>query len=97
MTKKQRLILYATILFLLVWGIDLMVSLRDGIPITLRSTFTPFHFSQLIYSSITMGLIYQVGKRFFARKQYVSFCIGLFLLIPVFTLLRYSIEEVIYP
>ncbi|MCG2613698.1 histidine kinase [Terrimonas sp. NA20] len=97
MTKKQRLILYAFILVVLIWGLDLTVSLRDGDPITVRSVFSPFHFSQLIYSAITLALMHWIGTRFFAKKKYVLFCVASLLMIFVFTLLRYTIEEVIYP
>ncbi len=97
MTKKQRFILYVSILVILIWGLDLTVSLRDGRPVTLRSAFSPFHFSQLIYSSITFMLVHLIGTRLFVKKKYWQFFIAAILLIFVFALLRYSIEEIAFP
>lgn len=97
MTRKQRFILYASILFMLVWGLDLIVSIRDGRPVTFRTTFTPFHFSQLAYSAITMALLHRAGQRFFATKRYLQFGLSMLVLIFVFTLSRYLIEELIFP
>ncbi|MET0463677.1 MAG: histidine kinase [Chitinophagaceae bacterium] len=97
MTKKQRIILYACILIVLIWGLDATVSLRDGQPITLRSVFSPFHFSQLIYSTITLALMHWIGMRLFVKKRYLLFFIASVLMIFVFALLRYTIEEIVYP
>jgi hypothetical protein len=97
MTRKQRIILYAFILIVLIWGLDLTVSLRDGDPITMRSVFSPFHFSQLIYSAITLAMMHWIGTGLFVKKRYLLFCIASLLMIFVFTLLRYTIEEIIYP
>jgi two-component system, LytTR family, sensor kinase len=97
MTRKQRLIVYAVILFILVWGLDLIVAIRDGLPITLRNTFSPFHFSQLIYSAITMTVLYWCGRFFFSTRKYILFCLSIIPVILVFTLTRYTIEELIYP
>lgn len=97
MTRKQRVILYAAILILLIWGLDLIVSIRDGYLITLKTTFSPFHFSQLIYSSLTLFLMYQVCNRFFVRRKYLLFGLSILGLVVVFSLCRYLIEQVVFP
>ncbi|PZR28071.1 MAG: histidine kinase [Citrobacter freundii] len=97
MTRRQRIIVYAVILLILVWGLDFIVDLRDGQPITWRKSFSPFHFSQLIYSSVTMGLLYLCGKYYFSTRKYLQFWLSIIPLILVFTLTRYCIEEIIYP
>lgn len=97
MTKKQRLILYISVLIILVWGLDLIASVRDGEPVTLRSAFSPFHFSQLIYSAITFLLVHLIGTRLFVRKKYWQFFVAAVLLIFLFALMRYLIEEISFP
>ena len=97
MTRKQRIIVYAVILVILVWGLDFIVNLRDGEPITLRNAFSPFHFSQLIYSAVTMALLYWFGRYFFSKRKYLLFCLSIIPLVLVFTLTRYCIEEILYP
>jgi len=97
MTRKQRIIVYTVILLILVWGLDFIVNLRDGEQITWEKTFSPFHFSQLIYSAVTMTLLYWCGRLFFSKRKYLLFCLSIIPLVLVFTLTRYCIEEIIYP
>jgi two-component system, LytTR family, sensor kinase len=93
MSRKQLCFIYGFLCFFLIWGWDLINSLKYNRNIQWNSIIGPFHFAQLIYILTTLLATRYIFKRYYPVKKYFSLVIALLLLIGVFILLRYCLEQ----
>ncbi|RYY93654.1 MAG: histidine kinase [Chitinophagaceae bacterium] len=97
MTRKQLTWTYALLLFLMVWGLDLVATIKYSRPLRLIDVFGVFSLSQLAYGLGTLLATRFVFRRFFNSGRYGAWVLALLLLVPAFVLFRYGIEERLYP
>ncbi|RYG54287.1 MAG: histidine kinase [Chitinophagaceae bacterium] len=97
MTRRQQLLLYSLTLFLMIWGLDLINALKLNQPVGLREFFNVFYFSHLVYAGATLVLMHFICSRLFLTKKYWLFALSIIGVIAFFILLRYSIEEMLFP
>ena len=97
MTKRQRIVIYSITLFIMIWGLDLIDALKFNKPVDLQNVFSIFQLSHLIYAGSTLLLMSYISRRFFLKKNYIKFVCAIAALILFFILIRYSIEQKLYP
>lgn len=97
MSRKQLWIIYGILCFLLIWGWDLIDTLKFNGNINWEKTIGPFHVTQLIYVLITLLLTRYFLKKYYPVKKYFRVFCSLILLIFIFIILRYMLEEKIFP
>ena len=97
MSKKQLWFAYAIVCFLTIWGLDAVNAFKVKGGIRLHDIFSALQLSQLMYVLVTFWLTRVIFKRFFPTRKFLYLFLSLLLLIFVFSLLRYTIEEVVYP
>ncbi len=97
MTKRQRILVYSITLFIMIWGLDIINALKLNEALRFWKLFNPLYFSQLIYAGATLLLTHIVCSRLFLLKKYWKFGFSIVCLLIFFILLRYCIEEVLYP
>lgn len=97
MTRSQRYISYAAVIFLMVWGLDLINAIKFNLPITWEDVFSPLRFSQTAYCLGTFILCRALFRRIIPRRRYLLILPAILLLILFFTIFRYMLEEVLYP
>ena len=97
MTRKQLALVYGIILFLMVWGVDLLYLLRVRKPIDWSQAFSVFTATQLIYISITFMLTRKLFQAYFSTRRYILLVSGIMALFASFITLRYLLEEVMSP
>ena len=97
MTKKQLVVVYAVVVFMMVWGIDLINLLKFGRSFSWQSAFSVFTASQLIYITATLLLTRWVFGRFNLSRKYGWLLGGVAGLVLCFMLLRFLLEEVLSP
>jgi len=95
MTKKQLAAVYAILIFMMVWGLDLIAIIKLKRPITLHDVLNVFTVSQLIYITTTLLLTRVLFKRYFLAKRYVTLAVSVTGLMFLFILLRYTLEEIL--
>ncbi|RYD83714.1 MAG: histidine kinase [Sphingobacteriales bacterium] len=97
MTRKQLWFAYAIVCFFTIWGWDLINSLKFKGAVTMHQVINPFHASQLIYTLATFWFTRIIFKKFYPAKKYVLLILSLLGLMIVFSLIRYTLEEALYP
>ncbi|RYZ31127.1 MAG: histidine kinase [Chitinophagaceae bacterium] len=97
MTKKQLAAVYGILIFMMVWGFDLLATLKYNEPITLTNAFSVFKITQIIYSLSTLLLTRFIFKKFFLSKQYWLLLASLFGVLVFFIAQRYFMEEMLLP
>jgi two-component system, LytTR family, sensor kinase len=95
MTRKQLVVVYAIVIFMMVWGLDLIAIIKVKRPIALRDVLNVFTVSQIIYITTTLLLTRFFFKKYFLAKRYDLLAISGIGLMLFFILLRYTLEEVI--
>ncbi|HEX8314160.1 MAG TPA: sensor histidine kinase [Flavisolibacter sp.] len=95
MTRKQLVVVYAIVIFMMVWGLDLIAIIKLNRPITLPGVLSVFTVSQIIYVTTTLLLTRFLFKKYFLAKRYASLTASVIGLMLFFILLRYTLEEVI--
>lgn len=95
MNRKQRLLVYALTIFMLVWGFDLISILKNGHPADWDEAFNIFNICQIIYVTSTLLLTRWVGNRFFTSRRYSAFWVGMLAVVVLFACQRYLLEQVI--
>jgi sensor histidine kinase YesM len=93
MSRNQRIISYIVVLFMMIWGLDLINAVKYNQPITWKQALSPFHISQVIYALITFLLCRQVWKKILPQRRYGWILPGVLGLILAFVLTRYMLEE----
>jgi two-component system LytT family sensor kinase len=93
MVKKQTLLLYGIILFMDLFGLEMMASPNWSF----QSLFDIFTISTLLYSVLTMELTRRVFLLFYKPGKVWYLAIGLLGLFVFFVGIRYLIEELLYP
>lgn len=81
----------------MIWGPDIINTVKLNRAIHLKEAFNIFNISQLIYAGITMALMHYICSRYFLSKKHLRFALAIAGLIILCVLLRYSIEEKLYP
>ncbi|MCR6721778.1 MAG: histidine kinase [Chitinophagaceae bacterium] len=97
MTRTQRYLSYAVVIFMMVWGLDLINAVKFNQPITPGNSFSPLHFSQIIYSLGTFLLCRELFRRIIPQRKYIWILPAVIILILFFTITRYILEEVLSP
>ncbi len=97
MNKKQLWILYAVIIFMMVWGFDLLNAVKFNNKINWSRVFTVFAVTQTFFVLTTMLLTRLVFSRYYTRKQYGKLSLAVAGLMVYFILVRYLTEEIIMP
>ncbi|MCB0661975.1 MAG: sensor histidine kinase [Saprospiraceae bacterium] len=93
MIKKQTLLLYGIILFMDLFGLELMAS-----PFWLPGNmFSIFKISNLIYALITMELTRRAFEKFYPSNKILQLVGSLVAVLAFFIMFRYLLEEAIFP
>jgi hypothetical protein len=95
MTRKQLVVVYAIVIFMMVWGLDLIAIIKLNRPITLPGVLSVFTVSQIIYVTTTLLLTRFLFRKYFLAKRYALLTASVIGLMLFFILLRYTLEEVI--
>ncbi len=94
MTKKQLVAVYAVVVFMMVWGFDLINALKFNEPITVSRAFRVFAITQMIYSLTTLVLTRAVFRKYFPSRRYWHLLVSLAGVLVLFIGWRYLLEEV---
>lgn len=97
MSRRQQIAIYSVIIFMMVWGFDLINAIKFSYAITLKDVFNPFNFSQVAYATTTLFLTGEVLKRYYLPGKYIRLAAALPLVVFFFIGLRFLLEQVIYP
>lgn len=97
MKRRHFILVCAAIILMMVWGFDIIAAIKYEKKITSKSLFSIFDISQIIYGTVTLIVTRIVFKKFYLQKRYISLALSILALIIFFVLLRYSLEEVLFP
>jgi two-component system, LytTR family, sensor kinase len=97
MTRRQSVLVYIFIIFMMVWGLDLINAAKHKTPVSVADIFNPLNLSQVIYGSLTMLCTNLLAKKYFLTRRYLLFAVAITASIALFIALRYTIEEILYP
>ncbi|HEY0042871.1 MAG TPA: histidine kinase [Flavisolibacter sp.] len=97
MTKKQLAAIYAVVIFMMVWGLDLIAIFKFKRAVSIHDFVTVFTVSQIIYVTATLVLTRVLFRKYFLTKRYTMLAAGIVGLIAFFILLRYALEEMAAP
>jgi two-component system, LytTR family, sensor kinase len=97
MTRKQLLIAYAAIIFMMVFGFDLINAIKFREPVHVSDVFTLLNLSQIIYAGVTLLLTRWVFQKYYVSKKYLALAVGIVGLLVFFIVFRYTLEEILYP
>ncbi|RYY60629.1 MAG: hypothetical protein EOO12_15100, partial [Chitinophagaceae bacterium] len=95
MTRKQRILAYGSVLFVLLWGIELINMLKFGQRPTWTDLFGLFTLSAAAYILGTLLATRWVLRR--TQERRALLLAGIPALIIAFILLRYGLEERLFP
>ena len=93
MSRNQRIISYTVVLFMMIWGLDLINVVKYNQSISLQQLISPFNISQIIYALVTFLLCRLVWKKILPGRRYGWILPGVLFLILAFVLTRYLLEE----
>jgi len=85
------------IMFMMVWGLDMISIVKFHRDFSADRLLNPFHFSQLIYGTITLVFTLLVFRRLFRPRKYLWLVPGIAALLAGFILFRYLLEQWLYP
>ena len=97
MTRKQLAVVYGVILFMLVWGLDLLYLLRMKQAIDWSKAVRVLTITQLVYATATLLLTRSLFRKYFSSRQLAKLVLGIVALFIGFIALRYLLEEVLAP
>jgi two-component system LytT family sensor kinase len=97
MTRRQSVLVYSFIIFMMVWGLDLINAVKYKTPVSVTDISNPLYISQIIYGSLTMLFTNFIAKNYFLTRRYLLFALAIIASIGIFIALRYAIEEILYP
>ncbi|RYZ17309.1 MAG: hypothetical protein EOO16_24410, partial [Chitinophagaceae bacterium] len=95
MTRQQRILAYGSMLFLLLWGIDLLNMLKFGTRPKWLDLFNLFTLSGALYILGTLLAARWLLRR--TQERRALLLAGIPALIIAFILLRYGLEELLFP
>ena len=93
MSRNQRIISYTVVLFMMIWGLDLINVVKYNQSISLQQLISPFNISQIIYALVTFLLCRLLWKKILPGRRYGWILPGVLFLILAFVLTRYLLEE----
>ncbi|MET0394447.1 MAG: hypothetical protein ABW019_14980, partial [Chitinophagaceae bacterium] len=64
MTRQQRIIVYSIVIFMMVWGLDLINVIKFRQSIDEAHVFHLLNFSQVLYALCTFLFVKAVSKRY---------------------------------
>lgn len=96
MAKRQLIIVYAVVIFMMVWGLDIINLIKVNRAISVDDIIQPFALSQIIYVTTTLLLTRWIFKKFYASNRYGMLAISLLSLAAFFIVIRYLLEEVLF-
>ena len=97
MTNTQRYIIYGAVVFVMVWGLDLINAIKFNLPVTWADIVSPWRFSQVAYCLAAFVLCRLLFRRIIPSRRYHLILPAIILLVALFILVRYSLEEMLYP
>ncbi len=97
MNKKQLWIIYGVLCFLLIWGWDLIDTLKFKGYVDWKQVLSPFNISQFLYMGGTFWLTRYLFKKYYPAKKYGKVLLSIVGLFLFFITLRYLLEQVIFP
>ena len=84
-------------MFMMVWGLDMISIVKFHRDFSADRLLNAFHFSQLIYGTITLVFTLLVFRRLFRPRKYLWLVPGIAALLAGFILTRYLLEQWLYP
>jgi sensor histidine kinase YesM len=96
MSRKQLMLIYSLTIFMMVIGLDLISASKYGIQ-SVRKTVSPFEVSQLVYTTIILLLTRKTFLKYYSQRSPVRLIITVLGLIAFYILLRYALEEMLFP
>lgn len=97
MTRQQRLIVYSIVIFMMVWGLDLINAIKYHQAIGDANIFHLLNVSQILYALCTFLFVRAVSNRYFLTGKYLRFAGSILLAILLFIIFRYTLEQVLSP
>lgn len=97
MTRKQLIVVYAVVIFMMVWGLDLIALVKLKQSVSLRRALSLFTISQLVYTTATLLLTRYFFQKYYLTKRYTLLATSIAGTVLFFILFRYTLEEVISP
>jgi two-component system LytT family sensor kinase len=97
MRRSQLIATYAILIFIMVWGFDLINAVKYNTPVTTRGLFSLYNFSQITYALATLLLTRWVFRRLYLTKKYALLAISVIGLFVFFIAFRYTLEEIVNP
>ncbi len=97
MSRTHLWLIIGGIMFMMVWGLDIIALVKYNRAISTDFIFNPFHISQLIYGTITLLFTKWLLTKLVQPGKYTWLLPGLVVLVFSFVILRYLIEQILYP
>jgi len=77
MGRKQLILVYAIFLFMMVWGFDLLTTIKYGEPYDVTAFWNIFNLCALFYAGSTLLLVRAAGIKFYRTRRYGLLLLGL--------------------
>lgn len=97
MTKTQRYISWAVVVFMMVWGLDLINVVKFRLSISWAEAFYPLRFSQAAYCLLMICLTREFLRRIIPQRKFLLLLPAVLLLVAIFIVFRYAVEEILFP
>lgn len=97
MGRKQLILVYAIFLFMMVWGFDLLTTIKYGEPYDVTAFWNIFNLCALFYAGSTLLLVRAAGIKFYRTRRYALLLLGLLGTLIYFMAMRYLLEQLILP
>lgn len=97
MTRQQRIIIYSIVIFMMVWGLDLVNMVKFHQTLEEANIFHLLNFSQILYALCTFLFVRFVSHRYFLAGKWLLFAGSILLAILLFIILRYTLEQILSP
>lgn len=98
MSKKALILVYSFFFFMYFWGFNLMGNVNAGLPIPWHRMFEPLDITYYSYTLITVLLAhFMVFRNYYHKKPRWKLAVAIFVLLLLFILVRYAVEEILFP
>lgn len=97
MGRKQLILVYAIFLFMMVWGFDLLTTIKYGESYDITAFWSVFSLSALFYAGSTLLLVRFVCIKFYRTRRYGLLLLGLLGTLMYFMAVRYLLEQLVLP
>jgi two-component system LytT family sensor kinase len=97
MSRKQLILVYVIFLFMMVWGFDLITSLKYGENFSVSAFWNIFSLCALFYAGSTLLLVRAICKKLYRTRRYGWLVLALLGAVVYFIVVRYLLEQIILP